>query len=161
MITADRLRELVHYCPETGIFTWIALTSNKVKIGDVAGSLRKDGYFRIQIDGKLHFAHRLAWLYINGNLPLKYIDHIDGNRSNNCINNLRDVDRFTNNQNIKQAQENNKSTGLLGVTKYRNKFIAQIGINKEHKYLGCFDNPYDAHDAYLSAKRLHHKGCTI
>jgi hypothetical protein len=161
MITAERLRELVHYCPETGEFTWITVTSNTIKIGDIAGSLRKDGYFRIGIDKKLYFAHRLAWLYVYGNSPLGYIDHIDGDRSNNRINNLRDADRFTNNQNIKCAQANNKSTGFLGVTRHGSKFKAQITINRNHIHLGLFDNPHDAHEAYLSAKRLNHKGCTI
>lgn len=161
MITQERLRELVRYCPETGVFTWKSSSSNRVKIGDVAGTLRKDGYFRIQIDGKLYFAHRLAWLYIHGNLPTYHIDHIDGNRCNNCINNLRDVDRLTNNQNIKHAQQNNKFTGLLGVTKHRSKFMAQITINGIHKYLGCFDSAHKAHEVYLSAKRNYHKGCTI
>ena len=161
MITQERLRELVRYCPETGIFTWKSSSINRVKIGDVAGTLRKDGYFRIQIDGKLYFAHRLAWFYIHGNLPIYHIDHIDGNRFNNRINNLRDVDRLTNNQNIKPAQQKNKSTGLLGVTKHRSKFMAQITINGIHKYLGCFDNAHKAHEVYLSAKRNYHKGCTI
>ena len=161
MITADRLRELLHYCPETGIFTWLISTNRRIKIGSVAGTLNSRGYICININGKIYKSHRLAWLYVHGNWPANNIDHIDGSRSNNAISNLRDVNQSINQQNRRIAKINNKSTGLLGVTKRNNQFLAQIMINGKSKYLGLFDDANVAHEAYLAAKRIHHKGCTI
>lgn len=160
MITADRLRELVHYCPETGIFTHLQSRGPK-KAGMPAGSLRKDGYVYIMIGRHRTMAHRFAWLYMTGEWPIADIDHIDGNKSNNSFRNLRDVSRRVNTQNQNRAKRTSK-TGYLGVRYHGpNKFVAAISINGKSMYLGVFRNPAEAHQAYLKAKRELHEGCAI
>jgi hypothetical protein len=160
MITQERLRELVHYCPETGIFTHLESKGRK-KAGTTAGSLRLDGYVYIMISGTRAMAHRFAWLYMTGEWPLADIDHIDGNKSNNAFNNLRDVSRSVNAQNQKRAKISSK-LGLLGVSKLPSgNFKAVIVLNGNRNYLGVFSNPNDAHQAYLKAKRKLHEGCVI
>lgn len=160
MLTHERLKEIFHYDPITGIFTRKIKCGNK-SAGSIAGGSRKDGYLQIGVDDGRYLSHRLAWLYMTGDLPKNHIDHIDGNRKNNAFSNLRDVTRQINLQNLKRAQKNNKSTGLLGVTAYGDRFIAQITINSKQKYIGIFSTPEEAHDAYLKEKRKHHEGCTI
>lgn len=160
MITQERLRELVRYCPETGIFTHLESKGRK-KAGTTAGSLRLDGYVYIMIDGHRTFAHRFAWLYMTGEWPVADIDHIDGNKSNNAFNNLRDVSRSVNAQNQKRAKISNK-LGLLGVSQLPSgNFKAIIVLNGNRNYLGVFSNSDDAHYAYLKAKRKLHEGCVI
>jgi len=160
MITAERLRELAHYCPETGEFTHLQSKGRK-KAGMRAGSLRNDGYIYIMFGGVRALAHRFAWLYMTGNWPVQEIDHIDGNKRNNAFSNLRDVDRSLNTQNQNRAKVNNK-IGLLGVTQLKTgKFVATIMLRGKRHYLGVFKSPQEAHQAYLNAKRAIHDGCTI
>jgi hypothetical protein len=160
MITQERLRELVHYCPETGIFTHLESKGRK-KAGTTAGSLRLDEYVYIMISGTRAMAHRFAWLYMTGEWPVADIDHIDGNKSNNSFNNLRDVSRSVNAQNQNRAKRTSK-TGYLGVRYHGpNKFVAAISVNGKSIYLGVFGDSLDAHNAYLTAKRKLHEGCVI
>lgn len=156
----DRLKECLHYDPETGIFRWKIKCAIQIKIGDVAGNVNHQGYFRITIDYKCYLAHRLAWLYVYGELPKNNIDHIDGDKLNNAISNLRNVTQSINCQNRKKAQINNR-TGYLGVSKHRNKYQATININGINTYLGIFHTAQLASKSYLKAKRLNHEGCTI
>ena len=160
-LTAERLREVLDYDPETGVFVWRIRTSNCVKVGDVAGGLRLDGYFAIGLDGRTYLAHRLAWLWVHGHWPQYGIDHIDGDVENNRITNLRDVDQSTNMQNVKKACVNNKTSGLLGSHPSGKKWRAQITVGGKIHYLGTFDTQELAYAAYLGAKRLFHSGCTI
>lgn len=161
MLTQARLHELLSYDPETGVFT------RKIKVGNmpagsIAGGIRKDGYLQISVDYVRILTHRLAWLYVHGSFPAGDIDHIDGNRQNNAISNLRDVDRATNLQNLKRPKRTNKSTGFLGVTRLGDdRFMAQITVNKAYRYIGTFSTPEAASEAYLTEKRRVHTGCTI
>lgn len=86
----NRLLEQLKYDPLTGVFTWL-VTRNRITQGDVAGSVSKEGYRVIRIDGEHHKAHRLAWFYVHGSWPSGIIDHKDGNKDNNKIKNLRDT----------------------------------------------------------------------
>lgn len=157
MLTAERLRELLHYDPATGIFIRRVARTN-APAGSVAGSKHSGGYLTIWIDGRARKLHRLAWLYVYGHWPAQQIDHRDGDRSNNRIANLREANRSQNSQNIKCAYSNNKSSGLLGVYWHRQaqKWQAKIQIDGRSKSLGLYDNPSIAHMHYLNAKvRLH------
>lgn len=161
-LTAQRLRELLSYDPETGAFTRLVSTCNRVKVGDVAGTLHHEGYIHIRVGGVIRRAHRLAWLYMMGQWPADEIDHINGRRSDNRWANLRDVSKRNNLENQRRAQAGNKS-GLLGVDYRANlgKWTAQIQVNGKKRHLGTFDTPELAHAAYTEAKRELHAGSTL
>lgn len=154
MLTADRVRELLHYEPDTGTFTW-RKTSRRAVAGAVAGSDNGEGYLQISVDGRRYAAHRLAWLHVHGDWPETELDHIDGVRSHNALANLRLADRFLNNRNVHGARHNSK-TGLLGASPKGNRFVAQITANGVNHYLGRFKTAEEAHAAYIAAKRIHH-----
>lgn len=165
MLTQEHLKELLNYNPDTGIFTYkISRCGYRgIKIGDTAGSVSTDNYRRIGIAGKKYLAHRLAWFYMYGVWPDFQIDHRDHDRSNNRINNLRDVTQSGNMQNQVKATKQNLSCGFLGVRFHdkKGKYEAQIRINGKQKHLGSFPTAQEAHSAYLLAKRLHHSTCMI
>lgn len=163
-LTAERLRELLDYDPLSGNLTWKLRTSNRVKVGDVAGALLLTGYLSISIDGNLHRAHRLVWLWMYGVWPDADLDHINGIRTDNRISNLRDVCRSTNQQNLRKARGERTHSGMLGVyksDKARKKWRSSIKTNGKDKHLGYFLTKEDAQFAYLEAKRQIHTGCTI
>lgn len=159
MITQERLKELLHYVHETGVFTWLVDRGPK-KRGSVAGSCMNTGYFEIVVDYRRYLSHRLALFYVHGEFPNNQIDHINGIRSDNRISNLREATHAENAQNLRNPRSDNK-TGFLGVSRNRNKFRAQIHINGNNTFLGNFLTPESAHAAYLQAKREHHTGCSI
>lgn len=138
-----RLRELLDYDPATGVFTW-RLYRGRVAAGSVAGSLDRYGYRQIQIDGKLHLAHRLAWLYVYGEWPSGELDHADGSRDSNGINNLRPATRSQNNANAARRRDN--KSGFKGVHFHgpRQRFIARV----QNRHLGYFDAAEEAAAAY-------------
>jgi hypothetical protein len=159
MITQNRLRELAHYCPETGQFTHLQSKGRK-KAGMPAGSLRRDGYVYVMFDGFRGMAHQFAFLYVTGEWPTQEIDHMDGNKANNAFANLRQVSRRTNTENKRTARRTN-TTGLLGVSRKGNRFIASIMHGGKRFYLGVFETAEEAHQIYLLEKRKLHQGCTI
>lgn len=158
-LTAERLRELLHYDLETGVFT--RLTRQGGPIGSVAGGV-DGGYSRMRVDGVKYLAHRLAWLYVKGVWPIGFVDHRHGAEAGDGIDNLREATNRLNTENSRTARRNNKC-GVLGVS-YRadlNKFISQIQVEGEKIYLGSFDTASGAGCAHLEAKRRLHAGCTI
>jgi len=163
-LTAERLREMLQYDPDTGVFTWI-VGSIRNPAGSTAGTTRST-YQTISIQYVRHFAHRLAWLHYYGEWPKGNLDHIDHDTRNNRIHNLRDVSQAGNMQNQIRAMSHNLS-GLLGVSKrVRGKrgtvtYYARIKVGKKVRHLGCFACPHEAHAAYVEAKRRLHETCTI
>lgn len=154
MITQQRLHELFDYNPEIGILI------NKVRrgsqhAGTQAGYLNKDGYFRININKRLYLAHRLAWLYVYGELP-EYIDHINRIPTDNRISNLRPVTKKQNQEN-REKQANNKS-GYKGVSwdTNRKKWFVCINNNYKTVALGRYENLEDAYKAYCNAAAKYH-----
>lgn len=154
MLTQSELKELLHYDPNTGEFTWL-VERLPTKPNDSAGSKNKNGYIHIKINGRIYKAHRLVWLYMTGNWP-NNIDHIDGNGYNNCWNNLRECSHAENQQNRIKSKTN--KSGFLGVSwdKINNKWMAQINVNGQKKFLGRYATPQEAHHAYLDAKAKYH-----
>lgn len=157
-ITRDRLLELFIYEPLTGEFFYRSGRSGVRNTDKPAGSLNDKGYRILHIDGQDYRAHRLAWLYVHGQMPAAEIDHRNGVRDDNRIDNLRDVSTRRNAENRARAQAYSR-TGLLGVRAYRSgRFQAQIQVNGCARHLGTFDTAAEAHEAYLAAKRIHHPG---
>jgi len=158
-MTPERLKELVRYCPDTGVFTW-AKPRRRCRLGGKTGCVAKNGYVVIRLDDVLYLAHRLAWLYQTGNWPQEQVDHINGDRSDNRWVNLREVSNMENAQNTRKPRPGNKS-GFLGVRKENSKWLAEIKVNYKPIRIGLFDTPEEAHQAYISAKRKLHKTSTL
>lgn len=154
-LTAQRLRELLRYDPETGVFTRRVKTSARTFVGKVAGAASSGGYLQIRVDSARYLAHRLAWLYMNGEWPKQCIDHINGIRTDNRITNLRDVSSGVNAQNVHNSKGR---SGLVGVSVHRHGFVAFIGKNHSVTYLGIFKTAEEARAAYIVAKRQLHDG---
>lgn len=156
MLTAERLRELLTYDPASGLFTRRVYRSPNAKAGDIAGTIDKDGYVQIQIDGKVYKAHRLAWLYMTGEWPESDIDHNDLDEGNNTWANLRPATVSQNAANCGKRPFN--TSGLKGVTfdKRKGRWMAQIQVDRRCRHLGYHDTPELAHAAYASAAREIH-----
>ena len=154
-VTQDRLKELLNYNSETGIFTWKVNRGGR-KIGSIAGA-KSLGYRNIMIDKISYQAHRLAWLFVYGKWPEKDLDHINLERDDNRICNLRVVSDSENKQNQKMYKTN--TSGFKGVSwcKNRKKWIASICINYKTIPLGKFDDPKEASLAYLEGAKKYHK----
>lgn len=158
--TAEEARELLDYCPETGIFRW------KVKVmcfaggrlpGDEAGTA-KDGYRQIKIFGRQYRAHHLAWLFMTGEWPPRGvdIDHSSRDRSDNRWANLRLATRSQNNLNVEAPRSDNTS-GHRGVHRNRgNGWYARITVSKRIIHLGCFDTKQEAIAARKRAEITHY-----
>lgn len=152
-ITAEECREYLRYEPETGYFYFRSRMGQRGQIGLRAGNAHPTGYRYIQINRRLYSEHRLAWLYVNGEWPNGFIDHINCVRNDNRICNLRVVDRAGNNQNRRKANKNNLSTGVMGVVADKYSIRACIGVNGKTIWLGSFPDVESARQAYLKAKR--------
>ncbi|MCC2649895.1 MAG: hypothetical protein K0R61_7 [Microvirga sp.] len=152
-LTADRLRQVLHYDPDTGLFTRLF---GKGRGKPTRGTLHHTGYLFIGVDGVTHLAHRLAWLYVTGEHPPEDVEHRDLDKANNRFANLRECNDSTNQANTKPRPGN--TSGYKGVcwNKKSNKW--QAGIKKDGKshHLGLFDCPVAAHLAYATAAdRIH------
>jgi hypothetical protein len=162
-LTVCRVRELLDYNMDTGVFRWRVFVGSKATAGSEAGRVDGHGYIRLSVDKvKDISAHRLAWFYVYGKWPDMHIDHINGVKTDNRISNLREADRSINMQNQRKANRDNP-TGMLGVSwreKYKH-FRAVISIGKKQKHIGSFRTAEEAHAAYLAVKREIHKGCSL
>lgn len=145
------LKQILHYNPETGIFTWKKYRNQLAKKGDTAGTTDYTGYTRIKIHAKKYQAHRLAFLYMKGRFPEKCVDHINHKTGDNRWCNLRDVTRIENGRNCRIGK-NNKS-GMVGVSwdTQSKKWSAGLYICKKRIHLGIFSNKKDAFKARKEA----------
>jgi hypothetical protein len=150
-VTAERLRELLSYDPLTGELRWRVATGRRVCIGQIAGSripATAGYYWQVQIDGVRYSAHRLAFFYMTGKWPGLYIDHRDGNPSNNRWANLREATASHNIANSRRRRDN--KSGFKGVHKSRKGWRSDIEVRRKHICLGTFDTPEEAHAAYVA-----------
>ena len=146
----ERLEAVLRYEPETGAFFW---KQNRYasRVGKPAGGISDLGYLKITVDGKRYMAHRLAWLIVHGVFPPEHMDHIDGDRANNRIGNLRPCTAGENRQNAISSIKTGSSWN-----KNKHKWQATIMINRKSKHLGYFNSMEEAHAAYCKAKSEMH-----
>ena len=150
-MTPEEVRQIFVYTD--GKLLWNIETA-KTKKGTVAGS-NSHGYIEIKYKQKRYLAHRLIWCYAHGKWPSGMIDHIDGNKSNNRIENLRDVSNAVNQQNHQSIRSDNK-TGVRGVV-YRqstNRYLVQIRMFGKNKYIGSYKTIEEATAARKQAEFL-------
>ena len=155
ILTQERLKELLHYDPDTGLFTCKMKVRNRA-VGSVVGSSGTRGYLQCNIDGKPYKMHRLAWLYVRGVWPEHQLDHINHNTADNRISNLRDVTCAHNHQN--RARRTKSASGYLGVTWHRRdlRWHAYIEVDGKQHHLGYYSALPDAVNARLAAERQYH-----
>jgi hypothetical protein len=158
-LTVEEARRRLDYDPETGKLTW-KLLRNAGRVGQEARSLDVGGYVQVNIAGTVVKGHRLAWLLHYGEWPSDHIDHINGERADNRIANLRVVSGTLNTQNKRKAMPSSK-TGVLGVVKVGARFQANIHHKRKKHYLGTYATAEEAHAVYVTAKRQLHEGCTL
>jgi hypothetical protein len=150
VLTAARVRELLLYNPDTGVFTW-RVRQGRVHAGEVAGTAREHycGHRRIiQVDRKVYHASRLAWLWMTGDWPSLQIDHVNLDGLDNRWSNLREATQAQNQANRRRVSTN--TSGFKGVSwnNFHRRWHAQTSTNGRHVYLGHYDTPEAAHAAY-------------
>lgn len=131
-----------------------------IKTGDIAGTKVKNRYVKLVVRQKRYEAHRVAWFLSTGDWPTLIIDHINGDKQDNRLSNLREVTKSQNGENRRITTVKNK-VGYLGVTKVGKKYHAAIRVNGKQKHLGNHPTPEQAHAVYLAAKRLYHSANTL
>ena len=151
-LTQNRLKELFNYDPATGLFTRLKTVGNIANIGDTAGTLDFYGYIVIKIDGKSYKRSRLAWLYVYGYFPEIYMDHINRNRTDDRLCNIRHASSQCNARNAKT--KNNNTSGVTGVhfRKDTDEWVARININYRRLSLGKYKQFHNAVLARLTAE---------
>ena len=153
LITQERLKSLLAYDPDTGVFCWRTQTSSRTPIGAPAGCLDHYGYVVIRINKILYKAHRLAWLYTHGEWPIKNIDHINQTPGDNRLCNLREASQHENNQN--RRLQRNSTSGVTGVTLHKatQKWHARIHTSNGCRSLGYYDTKEAAAKVRHAAER--------
>lgn len=139
------------YDPDTGIIRW-KVRRNKMQKGQIAGYCHSSGYIRIEVKGKSYKAHRIAFALGHNTLNIPNgIDHINGNRSDNRLDNLREATTQQNNYNTrKRKNTTSKYKGVSWDTRYQ-KWHARIRINGKQKHLGYYTSEEEAYAAYCKA----------
>lgn len=157
-LTQQRAMQVVAYDAETGELRWLVASSPKARHhvyrpGDVVSGRQSQGYIALWVDGRKYLAHRVAFLIAHGRWPAGDVDHVNGNKTDNRIENLREATRVQNNGNTKLPRHN--TSGMKGVRRHRAKWVAQISIENQCRYLGIFETKEQAGEAYAKAAQEH------
>lgn len=154
-IPLEELRKILDYDKDTGVFTR-KQSSHRNYVGKRAGTLHHTGYRFIRLSGKVYAEHRLAWLYVHGEILGDVIDHIDGNKSNNKISNLRCATRSDNNCNALRRKDN--SSGIKGINwhKVTNKWMCRVQHDGDRVILGYFNSIEEANEVLIEYRETVH-----
>ena len=150
MLTHSALLKIVHYDPDSGIFTRL-LSAGNTKRGSRTGSLGTRGYLRITIDKRTYLAHRLAFFYMTGRWPDPEVDHKDDTTDNNKWNNLRECSHQQNTSNRRRRKD--CRSNLKGAHRCRglSRWKSSIMVHGVRHHLGTFETAELAHAAYCAA----------
>jgi hypothetical protein len=154
-LTQERLKEILHYDPETGEWRWLVTKGLKSVAGQIAGYLNNRKYWHIRINNVSYISSRLAWFYMTGEWPINEIDHKDMNRANDKWSNLRQATKLQNSMNTGPRGQRNTS-GYKGVYPSRKRWYASITIDRKKVFLGSFAKKEMAHEAYKEAALKYH-----
>lgn len=154
MIAHDRLLKLISYNPLTGTFTCL-VRRGRQSAGSVTGNIGNHGYIQLAIDKQMYLGHRLAFFYMTGRWPIE-VDHKNGTKTDNRWTNLREATRSENSTNV--ARKAHNRSGFKGVSWHssRGKWFAFIQKNGAQQFLGYFNDPVLAHEAYKNAAAILH-----
>lgn len=155
-IRHERLTALLSYSPEDGLFRWRVAKGNRAAAGRVAGSVGVYGYRTIRIDQRDYRAARLAWFYATGRWPATFIDHINGDRLDDRLSNLREASRAQNSANAKTKNRKHDAPKGAHFHAASGRWTSSIQTNKKTIYLGCFATKEQAAEAYACAAKQHH-----
>ena len=152
-MTPETLRQHLRYEPDTGLLFWVKRRKGRY-FDKPVGAKMSHGYLAVGIDGLNFTAHRIAWALVHGKWPDGVIDHINGDRSDNRICNLRDVDQVKNMLNVHRPRVDN-ACGVRGVSLHRQsgKYTARLKSEGKYLSLGLYKTPEEAGEAYVAAKR--------
>ena len=153
ILTQKRLKELLHYDPDTGVFTWLVYRNVNARVGGRCGHVEDRTLYRwIYIDDAKHKSARLAFLYMKGRLPSAHMDHINHIRSDDRWCNLREVTQQENNKN--KTMQTNNTSGVMGVhwKKAISKWGAKIVVNKKQIHIGYYSSINKATSARKAAE---------
>ena len=156
MITQSELKELVNYDKDSGIFTWKKKTSNRVKVGSVVGNLHNCGYIEMRVGGTRCLAHRLAFLYEHGYMP-NLVDHVNGNKQDNRICNLREATYQRNAYNSKIRSDNKSGVRCVSWNKTSNKWEVRVKLNGKLNHYGNYSDLDVAKKVADKIRNLEHK----
>lgn len=163
-LTVARLKELFHYHPRKGQFVRAKRVGNssRQQVGFAPTGTGAQGYPMVTIDGRKYSCHRLAWLYVHGTWPVGEIDHINGDRTDYRIANIRDVSHAENIQNVRKARTDSKS-GLLGASwcEQTKSWVMAITTNGVRRRVTGFLTAEAAHQAYRTEKKKLHPTSTL
>lgn len=156
MITIERLKEVLCYDPNTGLFIWKISPTNKVKIGDIAGSFHTGGYLQTSIDGVKYYLHRLAWFYMTGKMPAE-IDHKNLNKADNKFDNLREATRTQNSLNTRVKRISKTKLKNVYYEKRRSLYRVSARLNGKRHFIGYYKTEDEANEVYEKWARQNHK----
>jgi hypothetical protein len=153
MLTQLQVFDLFDY--KDGVLFWKTTPSRKIPIGSKAGTITAKGYIRIKINGRLYYAHRLVYLLETGTYP-KQLDHVNGDKSDNRIKNLRECDVSQNNLNRKKPRNN--SSGIKGISWHAisKKWMVSLQIAGEQKYFGLYKDIDQAKSVIEAMRHKYH-----